>query len=183
MLLQAKTGYWLTESFAVAFNERRFLPTVTLSSADEAKYWKEISNQEKEAMQAQAKLLEVENVDYDYLTDVKTMLSGIRNKINSAGLTNDQALEMKSFFPDWEDVLGTDAAAGFKFNYQSVLMEVVTPHVVLMEVVTPHVLAEDNKPKVNEIMLLTGIQDDTVYYRPVLSSTMVSIENSVNNNN
>lgn len=173
MLLQAKTGYWLTESFAVAFNERRFLPTVTLSSADEAKYWEEISNQEKEAMQEQAKLLEVENVDYEFLKDVKTMLSGIRNKINSAGLTNDQALEMKSFFPDWEDVLGTDAAAGFKFNYQSVLMEVVTPHV----------LAEDNKPKVNEIMLLTGIQDDTVYYRPVLSSTMVSIENSVNNNN
>lgn len=173
MLLQAKTGYWLTESFAVAFNERRFLPTVTISSADEAKYWKEISNQEKEAMQEQAKLLEVENVDYEFLTDVQTMLSGIRNKINSAGLTNDQALEMKSFYPDWEDVLGTDAEAGFKFNYESVLMEVVTPHV----------LAEDNKPKVNETMLLTGIQDETVYYRPVLSSIMVSIENSVNNKN
>lgn len=177
MLLQAKTGYWLTESFAVAFNERRFLPTVTLSSADEAKYWKEVSNQEKEAMQAQAKLLEVENVDYEFLKDVKTMLSGIHNKINSAGLTNDQALEMKSFFPDWEDVLGTDAAAGFKFNYQFVLMEVVTPHV----------LSEGNKPKVNDIMLLAGIQDETlyykqdetVYYRPVLST----IENSVNNNN
>ena len=177
MLLQAKTGYWLTESFAVAFNERRFLPTVTLSSADEAKYWEEISNQEKEAMQEQAKLLEVENVDYEFLKDVKTMLSGIRNKINSAGLTNDQALEMKSFFPDWEDVLGTDAAAGFKFNYQSVLMEVVTPHV----------LSEGNKPKVNDIMLLAGIQDETVYYkqdetvyyRPVLST----IENSINNNN
>lgn len=177
MLLQAKTGYWLTESFAVAFNERRFLPTVTISSADEAKYWKEISNQEKEAMQEQAKLLEVENVDYGFLKDVKTMLSGIRNKINTADLTNDQALEMKSFYPDWEDVLGTDAAAGFKFNYQSVLMEVVTPHV----------LSEGNKPKVNDIMLLAGIQDvtlyykqdETVYYRPVLST----IENSVNNNN
>ena len=175
MLLQAKTGYWLTESFAVAFNERRFLPTVTISSADEAKYWKEISNQEKEAMQEQAKLLEVENVDYEFLKDVKTMLSGIRNKINTADLTNDQALDMKDFFPEWEEVLGTDAAAGFKFNFESVLMEVVTPHV----------LAEDNKPKVNEIMLLTVIQDEilSVYYRPVLSSTMVSIENSVNNNN
>lgn len=172
MLLQAKTGYWLTESFAVAFNERRFLPTVTLSSADEAKYWKEISNQEKEAMQAQAKLLEVENVDFEFLKDVKTMLSGIRNKINSAGLTNDQALEMKGFFPEWEEVIGTDAASGFKFNFESVLMEVVTPHV----------LAEDNKPKVNETMLLTGIQDETVYYKPVLSSIMVSIENSINNN-
>lgn len=173
MLLQAKTGYWLTESFAVAFNERRFLPTVTLSSADEAKYWKEISNQEKEAMQEQAKLLEVENVDYEFLKDVKTMLSGIRNKINTADLTNDQALDMKDFFPEWEEVLGTDAGAGFKFNFESVLMEVVTPHV----------LAEDNQPKVNEIMLLTGIQDETVYYRPVLSSIMVSIENSVNNKN
>lgn len=173
MLLQAKTGYWLTESFAVAFNERRFLPTVILSSADEAKYWKEISNQEKEAMQEQAKLLEVENVDYDYLTDVKTMLSGIRKKINTADLTNDQALEMKSFYPDWEDVLGTDAAAGFKFNYQSVLIEVVTPHV----------LTENNRPKVNEIMLLSDTPDETVYYRPVLSSTMVSIENSVEQSN
>ena len=101
------------------------------------------------------------------------MLSGIRNKINSAGLTNDQALEMKGFFPEWEEVIGTDAASGFKFNFESVLMEVVTPHV----------LAEDNKPKVNETMLLTGIQDETVYYRPVLSSIMVSIENSINNNN
>lgn len=173
MILQAQTGYWLTESFSVSFSERRFLQTVILSSADEAKYWKEISNQEKEAMQAQAKLLEVENVDYDYLTDVKTMLSGIRNKINTADLTNDQALDMKDFFPEWEEVLGTDAGAGFKFNFEAVLMEVVTPHV----------LAEDNKPKVNEIMLLTGIQDETVYYRPVLSSIMVSIENSVNNKN
>lgn len=173
MLLQAKTGYWLTESFAVAFNERRFLPTVTISSADEAKYWKEISNQEKEAMQEQAKLLEVENVDYEFLKDVKTMLSGIRNKINTADLTDDQALDMKDFFPEWEEVLGTDAAAGFKFNFESVLMEVVTPHV----------LTENNRPKVNETMLLTGIQDETVYYRPVLSSIMVSIENSVNNKN
>lgn len=173
MILQAQTGYWLTESFSVSFSERRFLQTVILSSADEAKYWKEISNQEKEAMQAQAKLLEVENVDYDYLTDVKTMLSGIRNKINTADLTNDQALEMKDFFPDWEEVLGTDAGAGFKFNFESVLMEVVTPHV----------LTENNRPKVNETMLLTGIQDETVYYRPVLSSIMVSIENSVNNKN
>lgn len=173
MILQAQTGYWLTESFSVSFSERRFLQTVNLSSADESKYWKEVSNQEKEAMQAQAKLLEVENVDYDYLTDVKTMLSGIRKKINTSDLTNDQALEMKDFYPDWEEVLGTDAGAGFKFNFESVLMEVVTPHV----------LAEDNKPKVNEIMLLTGIQDETVYYRPVLSSIMVSIENSVNNKN
>lgn len=173
MILQAQTGYWLTESFSVSFSERRFLQTVILSSADEAKYWKEISNQEKEAMQAQAKLLEVENVDYEFLKDVKTMLSGIRNKINSTGLTNDQALEMKDFFPDWEEVLGTDAGAGFKFNFESVLMEVVTPHV----------LTENNRPKVNETMLLTGIQDETVYYRPVLSSIMVSIENSINNNN
>ena len=101
------------------------------------------------------------------------MLSGIRNKINTADLTNDQALEMKDFFPDWEEVLGTDAGAGFKFNFESVLMEVVTPHV----------LTENNRPKVNETMLLTGIQDETVYYRPVLSSIMVSIENSVNNKN
>lgn len=173
MILQAQTGYWLTESFSVSFSERRFLQTVILSSADEAKYWKEISNQEKEAMQAQAKLLEVENVDYDYLTDVKTMLSGVRKKINTADLTNDQALEMKDFYPDWEEVLGTDAGAGFKFNFESVLMEVVTPHV----------LTENNRPKVNETMLLTGIQDETVYYRPVLSSIMVSIENSVNNKN
>ena len=37
MLLQAKTGYWLTESFSVAFKERRFLPTVNISGTDEEK--------------------------------------------------------------------------------------------------------------------------------------------------
>ena len=127
-------------------------------------------------MQAQAKLLEVENVDYDYLTDVKTMLSGIRNKINSACLTNDQALEMKIFFPDWEDVLGTDAAAGFKFNYNDVLLEVVTPHT----------LSNDNLPTQRPMILSvpsdTEESGEVVYFRPVITVESVSVEPIYENN-
>lgn len=158
MILQAQEGHYLTENFEV--KERRFIKSVNLIGIDEAKYWKEVTEQEAEAIKKQEELLNV-NVTYQYLQDVKVMLQGITNNINAAGLTSDEALEMQDFYPKWDNILGTSASEGFRFNYQGTLLEVVTPLT----------LTGDNPP-VQRPMMLPELSDGnmqvgTIYYKVV----------------
>lgn len=158
MKLQAQEGRYLTENFDT--KERRFIKSVTLTGIEEAGYWKEVTEEEMNSMKAQAELLNV-NVTYQYLKDVKTMLQGIHDNINSANLTADEALDMQEFYPDWCDVVGNPAPQGFRFNYQGTLLEVVTSHT----------LSEYNPP-VNRPMLLPELSDDSssnqvVYFKAV----------------
>lgn len=133
MILQAKTGYWLTENFDVDYSERRFLQTISLANADEAQYWKEISNQEKEAIMAQGQLFDVKKLDYDYLNKVDTLLSGITESINTISLTAEQALEKKDYFPAWSDLTGKQVDPGFRFQYNGTLYEVIQQHTLSEE--------------------------------------------------
>lgn len=128
MILQSKTGYWLTEAFEVDFSERRFLQTISLTNSDEAKYWREISNQEKEAMIAQQQIFDVKNINYEYLNKVDTLLAGVSDKINDVDLTTEQKLEKKRYFPKWGDLIGESAEPEFNFQHGDDLFEVLQPH-------------------------------------------------------
>lgn len=133
MILQAKTGHWLTENFDVDYSERRFLQTISLANSDEAKYWKEISNQEKESMMEQGQLFDVSNLSYDYLNKVDTLLAGVSDKINEVELTTEQKLEKKSYFPKWNDLIGESAEPEFNFQHGDDLFEVLQPHTFAAE--------------------------------------------------
>ena len=52
-------------------------------------------------------------------------------EINTLGLTDEQALEVKEMFPMWDDLIGTDVTAGIRFQYDGKLYEVLQDHTVL----------------------------------------------------
>lgn len=159
MILQAKTGYWLTEAFDVDYSERRFLQTISLANADEAKYWKEVSNQEKDALIAQGQLFDVGNLSYDYLNKVDTLLAGVSQKINDVELTTEQKLEKKSYFPKWDDLIGESAEPEFNFQHGDDLFEVLQPHTFAAEWVPGEAGTESLYKKVS---LHAGTKEDPI---------------------
>ena len=142
MKLQAKEGHFLTENFDVQASERRFLQNIELAGSDEAKYWKEVSQTEKEAMEFQSSLFGDEGVSYGYLKKLETVESAIPKYINEAGLTAGQALEMQKYYPEWggeNAPIGKEVANGFRFKYRTpeeadyTLYEVIQPHTLSSE--------------------------------------------------
>ena len=133
MIVKAGNGCYLTESYDTPIENRRFEKQIIVSSAEELSMWREITETEKGKMTMQAMLFDVESVDYDYLNKVDVMLSGISEKINDAGLTAEQALEKKKYFPKWNDEIGNEHYAGFKFQYGETLYKVLQPHTFAAE--------------------------------------------------
>lgn len=168
MILQAGNGCYLTENFEVDINERRFLKSINVADMQEAALWKEVTEAEKDYMIEQGKLFCPDNLSYDYLENLSSLIGNVSQKINGLSLTNEQALEMKRFYPQWEDVLGIEADCGFKFNYNDVLLEVVTPHT----------LSNDNLPTQRPMILSvspdTDESSEVIYFRPVIPETVES---------
>lgn len=163
MIIQASNGCLLTQSEEVSINERRFEKSMLVSSIEEANKWKEIPESEKDKIVAEEELFQPESVNYDYLNKVESLMKTISDKINDGGLTAEQSLEMQKYYPNWEDELGKEVYAGYRFNYQDTLLEVVTPHT----------LSEDINPA-QQPMLLNELSDDTdeqhiQYYKAVVS--------------
>lgn len=132
MIVKAGNGCYLTESYDTPIENRRFEKQVIVSSAEELSMWKEITETEKDKMTMQ-QLFQVDNVDYAYLGKVGTLIGGIAAKVNDANLTDTQAIEMKRFFPKWNDEIGNEHYAGFKFQYGETLYKVLQPHTFAAE--------------------------------------------------
>lgn len=160
MILQASNGCLLTQSEEVPISKRRFEKSMIVSSMEEAALWKEIPESEKDSMIEEGNLFYPDNLDYNFLNKLVSLLGKVSSDINNISLTNNQALELKRLYPSFNEVIGTEAPSGFKFNFDDVLLEVVTPHT----------LSEDNMPDRNP-MLLSLSPDESekvIYYRPVL---------------
>ena len=52
-------------------------------------------------------------------------------EINTLGLTDEQALEVKEMFPMWDEFVGKVITAGTRFQYEDKLYEVLQDHTVL----------------------------------------------------
>lgn len=52
-------------------------------------------------------------------------------EINTLGLTDEQALEVKEMFPMWDEFVGKEITAGTRFQYEDKLYEVIQEHTVL----------------------------------------------------
>lgn len=168
MIIQASNGCFLTQSEDVSVEKRRFEKSMLVSSIEEASKWKEIPESEKDKIIAEEELFQPEKVDYGYLNKVESLISVIADKINDGGLTAEQSLEMQKYYPNWEDELGKEVYAGYRFNYQETLLEVVTPHT----------LSEDINPA-QQPMTLNELSDETQeqqnkYYKLVKSEVIES---------
>jgi hypothetical protein len=128
MIIQASNGCLLTQSGEVAFKERRFEKSMLVVSMDEAANWKEIPESEKTKYEQEVKLFDPEELNFDFIQKVDSLVSFITEKMNTLGLNSDEALSLKKYFPDWENSIGQYAYAGYKYLVDGLLVEVVTPH-------------------------------------------------------
>lgn len=167
MILQASNGCLLTQSEEVPISERRFEKSMIVSSMEEAALWKEIPESEKDSMIEEGNLFYPNELSYDFLSKLNSLVGTVSQDINNLKLTNTQALKVKRFFPEWADLFGQKAEVGFKFRYNDVLLEVITPHT----------FSADNIPAQQPLLLSVSSEDNTegtVYYQPVLPEVEVT---------
>ena len=129
MILQAGYDCYLTQAEDMPLSERRFENQVLINSP--VAMWKEITSKQKEQMIAEASSIDTEAIDVEALDRVDTLLNDIAANINNAGLTVEEALAKKEYFPVWEDLIGTEVDVQFRFRY---------------EVIQKHTPQEDWKP-------------------------------------
>ena len=70
--------------------------------------------------------------------------------INTMSLTDQQSLEVKSLYPNWEDFIGKELSQGTKVQYQDRLFKVLQTHTA----------QEDWKPGIDTASLYTEIVED-----------------------
>lgn len=134
MIIQASNGCYLTEAFEVAIKDRRFVKSINLSGMEEAALWKEVTELEMKQMIEEGKLFEPEHISYSFLQKLELLKQKIPDMINNTALSADEALTMTKYYPKWEDKLGYEAETGYRVQYQGILVEVVTPHVLSAEI-------------------------------------------------
>ena len=128
MILQAGYDCYLTQAEEMPLSERRFENQVLINSPEDLAQWKEITSKQKDQMIAEASFIDMEAIDVEALDRVDTLLSDIASGINRAGLTTEEALGKKDFFPAWEDLIGTEIDVQFRFRYDGTLYEVIQKH-------------------------------------------------------
>ena len=128
MRISASNGCWLTESQEPAEGRRTFVKDVFITSVEEISRWREVTDTEKENIDLNDRLLNPDDLNYKYIKQVDTLLEGITSKINTLGLTAEEALDVQSNFPRWENLIGEDESAGFRSQYGETLYEVIQPH-------------------------------------------------------
>ena len=75
MIIQAGNGCYLTQSEEVAPQERKFEKSVEISSLSGISTWKEIPESEKDKIIAEEELFQPEDITYDYLTKVDSLMT------------------------------------------------------------------------------------------------------------
>ena len=133
MKITADAGRYLTEVAEVAPDKRTFRNMVIVATVEEAAGWKQITEQEKAALESQGAIFGSQDVTPEYLGRVDTLLTGIAERINDTPMTAAQSLKNKKYYPQWKDIIGKPVDTGFRFNEGETMYEVLQPHTLSAE--------------------------------------------------
>lgn len=128
MKITADAGCYLTEVAEVAPDKRTFRNMVIVATVEEAAGWKQITEQEKAALESQGAIFGSQDVTPEYLGRVNTLLTGIAERINDTPMTAAQSLKNKKYYPQRKDIIGKQVDTGFRFNKGETMYEVLQPH-------------------------------------------------------
>lgn len=68
--------------------------------------------------------------DYGVIAGLQNAENTVKAGIQTMELTDDESLEVKSFFPEWESKMGEQVNAGEKYQYNDKLWKVIQQHTV-----------------------------------------------------
>lgn len=125
MILYADYGCYLTQVEEVALNERSFYNNISLVSSEEALSWKQINKDEYDNYMYQISLFNYEPT-FEYFSKLQDATDSSTSKINEAGLTSEEALQVQSLYPEW--AVGLEVKVGERYQYDDKLWEVVQEH-------------------------------------------------------
>lgn len=128
MKITADLNCYLTEAGDVALDKRTYRSFVVVSSPEEAAQWKQITEQDKLAYEAQSAIFGNQNITPDYLGQVDTLIAGISEHINDTPMNIKDSLTYKKFYPKFDDLIGKPANVEFRFQDGDNLYEVLQPH-------------------------------------------------------
>lgn len=161
MKIIADKGCFLTESENVTLDKRTYRDMVIVTPEEVSK-WKQISVEEKTAMEAKAALFVNKDMTADYLASVKTLIAGVKNSINDVPLSDEEVLQNAELYPSFDESIGKPVNQGYKFSCDGSMYEVEVPHTISVEmrpVQTPVMLMatsiETTENKINYYRLIT----------------------------
>lgn len=165
MKITADDKCYLTEVADVSLDKRTFRQMVIVPGPTEAAQWKQVTEAEKASMEAQAALFGNQNITTEYLSNVSTLLSGIKEKINEIPMSAADALANKQFFPTFEDIIGREINVGYRFTSGVDMYESLQPHKVSADLKPESVT--DSTPVLLAVATVTESKDTDKYYKLV----------------
>ena len=141
-ILEPENGGYITQKEAVSIPETILSKKVFLAVNDSVDNYKEITEEEAEVIKLAQKELDPslyptaeENKiqKISFFNSVEKAIVSERNSINTLSLTDNESLKYKIFYPVWEDLIGTEVDAGFKFTYKDTLYRVKQKHTLSLE--------------------------------------------------
>ena len=165
MKITADEKCYLTEVADVSLDKRTFRQMVIVPGPTEAAKWKQITEAEKSSMEAQAALFGNQNITREYLSNVSTLLSGIKEKINEIPMSAADALANKQFFPTFDEIIGREINVGYRFTSGVDMYESLQPHTVSADL-KPESFT-DSTPVLLAVAAATESKETTKYYKLV----------------
>ena len=123
--LSADPGKYLTQAIAGLEDKQRVLcKIVHLPLSESIGDWEEIGEDRANEIRA-AKGQTTAAIDMTHYNQQQKLMT---MAINTMPLTDEQAIEVKDLYPRWEDLIGTELAVGYKFQYSGQLYKVLQAH-------------------------------------------------------
>lgn len=141
-ILEPENGGYITQKEAVSIPETILSKKVFLAVNDSIDNYKEITEEEAEVIKQAQKELdpslyptaeENKMQKISFFNSVEKAITSERNSINTLSLTDNESLKHKIFYPLWENLIGTEVDAGFKFTYKDTLYRVKQKHTLSLE--------------------------------------------------
>ena len=126
--LTADYGKYLTPSAQMADKDRPLCRMVHIPLTESTGDWEEITEADAERIRRAKRAAAGEAQLQQEQLEQQARLS--RMVINTLGLTDEQALEVKDLYPTWEGLIGQEIAEGFRLTYGGVLYKALQRHTV-----------------------------------------------------
>ena len=141
-ILEPENGGYITQSKTVGIADTILSKKIFLAVNDSIDNYKEITEEEAEVIkQAQKELdpslyptAEENKIQkISFFNSIEKAVTSERNYINTLSLTDNESLKHKLFYPLWDDLIGTEVDARFKFTYKDTLYKVKQKHTFSLE--------------------------------------------------
>lgn len=141
-ILEPENGGYITQSKTVGIADTILSKKIFLAVNDSIDNYKEITEEEAEVIKQAQKELdpslyptaeEDKMQKISFFNSIEKSIASERKNINTLSLTDNESLKHKLFYPLWDDLIGTEADAGFKFTYKDALYKVKQKHTFSLE--------------------------------------------------